>query len=104
VASCRVSTPKGFRRLSLRQVRVYADALRLLAEDGEVELSPPRSAAFSPREHEALREREYDDFRARERLVEVGRRVLVLGKAHRRDGAWRIDVVELLEPKAEPNA
>jgi len=100
-ASCRISTPKGFSRLKLRRVRVWAPTMRLRVEDGEIELVPPKSSVFEGvTEHALLQTKEYDDFKAQEWPATVGKRVRVLGKARRVGEAWVIDVLELLEPEA----
>ncbi len=104
-AGCRISTPKGFDRLKLRRARVWAASMRLMVDDGEIDLIPPESTPFDPSEHAVLKAKDYDDFKSREWPVKLGKQVRVLGKARPVDGGWVIDVIEFLKtdgPKEKP--
>jgi hypothetical protein len=96
-SGCRIANWKGLSRQPLRRVRVWADTMRLSVEDGEVELIPPESSPFKREEHEMLKNHGYDDFKAAEWPVKLGKKVRVHGKAKRRGDGWTIEVIQFLE-------
>lgn len=94
---CRVSNWKGFSRSPLRRVRKWADSMRLEVEDGAIDLVPPESTPFEREEHEMLKSQDYDDFKAAEWPVRLGKKVRVHGKARKTDDGWKIEVIQFLE-------
>jgi hypothetical protein len=72
--------------------------MRLDVDDGSIELVPPESSPFERGEHEMLASQGYDDFKAAEWPVKLGKKVRVHGKAKRSGDGWTIEVIQFLEP------
>lgn len=96
-AGCRIANWKGFARSPLRRIRKWAEKMHLDVEDGRIELIPPESNPFEREEHEMLKQQDYEDFKANEWPVRVGKKIRVHGKARKKDDGWVIEVIQFLE-------
>jgi len=78
-ASCLRIMSRRQRRSRLCKVTIYAANLRLQLASGEIRLEPPATEPFGPAEHQALQERGFMGFEAREQILLPGTQVTVIG-------------------------
>src|SRR5690606_25903265 len=88
----------GFRRLPLVTATVYADDLEIELSDGRVRLRPKQLDSFSREQHERLRERDFEDFKATETRLIRGREAILRGSAKREGDAWVVEFSQLELP------